>query len=684
MENYLQGVLLYLRIHPFAGELFAFFVAFLESLPVIGTIIPGTVTMTVVGILIGTDALPCIKTLIIVSLAAFAGDCIGFAAGYWYNERIRTVWPFRKYPKWLAMGEAFFKKHGGKSIVIGRFFGPARSTVPLIAGLLQLSWLRFCIAAIPSAALWAVMYTGPGIILGALSRELPKGESTRFFLYGLLVIALIWLVFWLIQHFFIQLVRMINKITDRCWSYLSHKNGGRFFIRLITNQQNPSDHHQLTLFLTAAISAILFLIVFFDVRLHEGLTHWNYPIFHLLQTIRTPFFNTLFVVVSIMGMPVTLIMISLLLTTGLFIKKQWRTAAHLLSGLVLSSGAVFIFKKLSHSTRPQGFEIITNDSSFPSGHTTLSFTIFGLIAFFAAQIMPKKLRWIPYALATMITITVAVSRLYLGAHWFTDIIGAALLALPVVLVCIISYRRMPSLHGALRLKPLFSSVLLLMSLMIPWAISLPLHFKKECYGSTPTWVKQQITLKDWWKFPQRYTPLYRNNRLGDPFQPFNVQWQGSINHITRVLESHGWTPIPSGSKLKSTLQRLSSIQAQYHTALLPWLYHDKPPALFLIKHLPSRKRIIELRLWESNIHLQPGNKPLWLGATDILIPPKKAMSLKGRTTISLENNAGLTQLHSDTVHFLRKYVTISQNDRPEKIHALKWDGKILLIRDLRQ
>ena len=683
MEHYLHEIMAYLRLHPHIGALFTFVVAFLESLPILGTLIPGSITMTLIGVLIGTDALPGVWTVFIASFAAFMGDCTGFAIGYWYNERLRTIWPFRKYPKWLTMGESFFKKHGGKSIIIGRFFGPARSTVPLIAGLLRMTWLRFSIAAIPSAVLWALMYMVPGIILGALSREVPKGESTRFFFYGLLIILTVWLLFWLIQHFFIQLVKIINRITDRCWRYLSKKNTGRFFIRFITNQQNPRDHHQLTLFLLGFISTILFLFLFYSVLMHSGMTHWNYPIFHLLQTIRTPRLDQIFTVISIIGMPVTVTFTALFTAAGFALFRQWRATAHLALGLFLSSGAVWVFKKLSHSARPEGFVFVEHDSSFPSGHSVLSFTIFSLIAFFIAQTLPKKHRWIPFVLMSVLIFSVGVSRLYLGAHWLVDIIGAFLLALPIVLLCVINYRRMPHSASTFYIKPLFLSILLLIAFVLPNTLNIARKYTQQLSNCKPTWLKQNIPLARWWESPQNFTPLFRHNRLGRPFQPFNVQWQGSLTLITQQLESRGWVIIPNQNKmkLKTTLQRFSSLKAQYHTALLPWLYRDKPPVLFLIKHLASRKSIIELRLWESNIVLLPDNRPLWLGATDVLTPPTTLVPLKSHAKISLRNSGGLSELYQDTNGFTRKYVTVPVDQNPREIKLLEWDGQILLIRD---
>lgn len=682
MENhYIQLIQNYLTLHPHIGLVFTFIVAFSESLPIIGTIVPGSITMTLIGVLVGMGIMPAMLTLVIASIAAFIGDCIGFILGYTYNHRIRTIWPFKNRPHWLSAGEKFVAKHGGKSIVLGRFIGPARSTVPLIAGLLRLSWIRFSIAAIPSAFLWALMYTVPGMMIGALSREVPKGETTRFFLYGLGILAVIWLCFWLIQHFFIQLARFINHVTDRCWRYLSHKNGGRFFIRLITNQQNPRDHHQLTMLFSGLLSGILFLILFWKVR-HFGVWQGlNYSPFHLLQSIRTPLFDKLFIVITIMGTPKIIAVMSVLMTMLLFIKKQWRTATHFFAGFILSAGAVLVFKVLSHSPRPQGFEFVAPTSSFPSGHTTLSFVMFTLLAFFSTQIIQKKYHWIAWTLACPFILLVAFSRLYLGAHWFSDIVGSFLLGFTIVTVCIISYRRMPNAHSKLHLNSRFAILSLLIGLGIPWFISIPYGFQKNLARYTPIWFQQKITIEAWWNNPLLYTPLYRNDRFGKPFQPLNVQWQGSLNAITKTLMTTGWRPVSSQKKLQRALQRLASVDAQYHLPLFSWLYRDKPPVIFFIKPILKKNQVIEIRLWDSNIHLQPGNQPLWLGETDILIPPKKLLSLKERARISLQNAGGLNVLMNSTTHFERKFITVSASQWPDTIRKLEWDGKILLIRE---
>jgi hypothetical protein len=305
------------------------------------------------------------------------------------------------------------------------------------------------------------------------------------------------------------------------------------------------------------------------------------------------------------------------------------------------------------------------------------------MAFLIMQISAKKYRWVPYTFSCILITFVAFSRLYLGAHWFADIIGSILLGLTILLLCIISYRRMPRKSSALRLSPLSATILLLVSLCIPWSINIASELAAVIHDTTPIWPKQKITVENWWRSPLRYAPPYRNNRLGKSVQPFNVQFQGDLQAITNTLENKGWVPIVNNpkSKLKTTLQRFASHQGEYHMPILPWLYQNKLPVVVLIKHIPSHKRIIELHLWESEIHFQPDNKPLWLGTIDIRIPPKELLSLKERTKISLANGGGLNELYIDTIHFRRRIIKIPAQSQAPAIKKLQWNGKILLIRE---
>ncbi|MDP1574297.1 MAG: LssY C-terminal domain-containing protein [Coxiellaceae bacterium] len=674
-----QIILAYLHQNPQMGIWFAFAIAFSESLPIIGTIIPGSITMTIVGVLMGSGGLPLLPTLLVASVAAFLGDCIGYSLGFYYNERLRTMWPFKNHLKWLTMGETFFKKHGGKSIIVGRFFGPARSTVPMVAGLLKLSWLRFIFAAIPSALMWATIYLIPGVLLGALSREIPKEETTRFLIYGVCGIIILFTAFWAVQRFFTELSRGINKLTDRCWQKLMHRHSGKIILRLIANQENPRDHHPLTFLFCAVFSGTLFLILFFNVRMHGVLTSINYPTFHVLQSIRSTSLDHFFTAFTVFGEPKSVPCVAVLLSLGLWFLKQKRAAIHLIITTALAIGAAGFFKLLSHSARPNGFFKIDHSSSFPSGHVTISLAVFFFIAHLFAHRLPRSIRSIPYVIAAILVLFIGFSRLYLGAHWVDDVIGAILCGTTILLLCIISYRRLPSKMNAQHLSAKKTVAVLLIGLITPSLLFFPLDYMKTLRNMQPVQSNQVITLEDWWNSPEINVPLYRNNRFGKPFQPFNVQWKAPLQTIEKNLTANGWQSIEIHPKLKTTLARFGSNDAKYHMPLFPWLYQDQMPALIMIKHIPMQKRVIELHLWNSNIHFMSQKDPLWIGTIDIRIPPKILLSLKDQTKISLVGDGGLSELYEDTSSCERKYISSSTTSIPNDIKALKWDGNILII-----
>ncbi|MES9896122.1 MAG: VTT domain-containing protein, partial [Candidatus Thiodiazotropha endolucinida] len=92
--------------------------------------------------------------------------------------RLRGFWPFNRHPATLQRGITFFQRYGGKSVALGRFFGPVRAIIPLVAGMLGMPPLRFLAANILSALVWAPAYLLPGIVFGA-SLELASEVAFR-------------------------------------------------------------------------------------------------------------------------------------------------------------------------------------------------------------------------------------------------------------------------------------------------------------------------------------------------------------------------------------------------------------------------------------------------------------------------------------------------------------------------
>ena len=104
----------------------AFLFAFVESLPFIGSLFPGMLTMPPIGWLIAKKVIPTLSTLSVILVGGMLGDYVGYFLGIFGKNILRKKFTASKNPYWFHAGERFVKKHGPLSIIIGRFIGPFR------------------------------------------------------------------------------------------------------------------------------------------------------------------------------------------------------------------------------------------------------------------------------------------------------------------------------------------------------------------------------------------------------------------------------------------------------------------------------------------------------------------------------------------------------------------------------
>ena len=143
-----------------------FVVSFGESFVFLSFVFPGTTVLLAAGALVPSGTLPFWPVLLGAIFGAVIGDAISFWVGRRFGHLLDNRWPFTRHPEVLARGYAFFDKHGAKSIYIGRFFGPLRALVPLVAGVTRMSTSRFWLANVVSAFIWAPALMVPGAVAG--------------------------------------------------------------------------------------------------------------------------------------------------------------------------------------------------------------------------------------------------------------------------------------------------------------------------------------------------------------------------------------------------------------------------------------------------------------------------------------------------------------------------------------
>lgn len=676
MHHLFNTIAHYLQLHPIMGIWFAFAIAFLESLPIIGLIIPGSITMTAIGAMIGAGWLPGYITLSIATLGAFMGDIVSFLLGYIFKDKLRNIWPFKQHPKIISFSTEFIGKHGGKSILIGRFVGAARSAVPMVAGLLHLSWIRFLLAAFPTSILWTIAYTLPGILFGAFSLEIPPKLLTEYLIVGVLIISLLWLSYWLIQRFFNKIWSYYHDKMNDCWLFL-HRHSKDNLASYICNRQDPTCHLQLSRCLMTVIFFFLFIIIAVNVLLKFALFQINLPLFNFVQSLRIHHLDSFFVIITLMGSPECAGLIGIGVSGILALAKQWRASLHLFIATLMSFLAVSAIKWMQFNPRPSGFMLVSPSSSFPSGHTTISLVVFGLLTFFTAQYF-KKHRGIIYTITSIFIACIGSSRLYLGAHWFLDVIGGIFLGLTILLLTIIHYQRLPTPTSSLRIRPCLWLLLSFLFTLFVWLFSIYHGYKTTLYSTAPFQEKMTVFTKNWWRNPLNYLPVYRNNRFGYPVQPLNIEWADSLNHIQNTLLANHWQIITRDNHVKDTIQRLSSNQPQYHLPLFELLYGNERPTLILYKPTTDNSAIYVLRLWNSHIELN-GKIPLWIGMLNKELSfPKKIIALHQVVTSFSDINAPKV-LFNNTDRWQIKSSLVLENSSSNKSLKYPWDGKIWLF-----
>ena len=116
MESHLQALTSYFSAHPGLALGAVFAAALLESLALVGTVVPGSTIVFVGGVLVGLRALDAGWTAAAAVSGAVLGDGISFWLGRHHHERLRAMWPLRTHPAWFERGQAYFALHGGKSV----------------------------------------------------------------------------------------------------------------------------------------------------------------------------------------------------------------------------------------------------------------------------------------------------------------------------------------------------------------------------------------------------------------------------------------------------------------------------------------------------------------------------------------------------------------------------------------
>lgn len=385
MIQWFDSLSLWLSANPEWLGLAIFLLAFSECLAIIGLLVPGTVLLFAAAALAGSGALSLGSILLLAWCGAVLGDLLSYATGRYFHQDIRRLPGLRHHPQWLAGADLYFQRYGIASLLIGRFIGPLRPMLPMVAGMFDMPAGRFIAVSLLASIGWALAYVLPGWATGAALR-LPLPE-----------------------HFWPQLGLLAAGIAGVA-AISAHSS--------LLGRRHAS--------LLASLGAGLLLL---GVMLAwPVLGDFDQGLLTLIQNQRNSALDGLMLGLTLLGEAPIQLLAAVALLLALLIGKQWRAAAFAgttLLGTALCNGAL---KQLFARSRPDILLEPLSSFSFPSGASSTSFALFLLLAVLAGRGQPPRLRLTWVALASLPALGIASSRVYLGVHWPSDIIAGALLA----------------------------------------------------------------------------------------------------------------------------------------------------------------------------------------------------------------------------------------------------------------
>ena len=162
-ETIKLSLMAFLKGHQIIAPLIVGLLAFGESLAIISILIPATAILLGIGYLIAEGGLPFLPIWFGAAVGAYLGDSLSYTLGFYFKKKVFRLWPLYRFPQMIFKGRRFFRRYGLISVFIGRFFGPVRAVIPLIAGVFQMPWKIFQLSNLISALIWSFMLLAPGI-----------------------------------------------------------------------------------------------------------------------------------------------------------------------------------------------------------------------------------------------------------------------------------------------------------------------------------------------------------------------------------------------------------------------------------------------------------------------------------------------------------------------------------------
>lgn len=376
----------------------------------------------------------------------------------------------------------------------------------------------------------------------------------------------------------------------------------------------------LRLTVTLIIAGFLlanFVSILITVKSKGSFTNIDTRILNQIPNIRTPLQDTIFRTITMLANTEAAILLTITAAAVLWRKHQRLLAIFFIFVSAGEESVTYVIKHLVGRMRPDRvlslFE--ENSYSFPSGHVVRATVLFGLIAYLIYKsYVSTRIRLATGAIYLLSVFLVALSRVYLGVHYPTDVWGSVLLG-GTLLTLVIGVLEITSRHkvfGLKRVNVINRTIVAVPVILVIFALlSAPVFVRFSPVMITPAFKTLQ-SIND--KSVQQL-PLYSETLTGTRMEPISFIYVGYQDQIVQLFKSHNWEKADP-STINNTLRALAvGLQGrQYSTApVTPSYLNSKPEKIAFEKstELHSLRQRHHTRLWQTGYALADG-RPIWV------------------------------------------------------------------------
>lgn len=613
----------YLGQNPQLALAIVFLISMGEALLIVGLFVPSTVVLVGAGTLVGSGKLDFWPIFVATTIGAIVGDAVSYWAGRIYGTQLKRLWPLSHYPGLVLRSELFFADHGGKSIAIGRFVPGVKAVIPGIAGMMGMSHSRFVTINVLSAIVWAFTHLFPGILIGK-GLAVASAVSGRFavVLFGL--IACVFIAAWLIRIVVMSAIPILIRWQTRFVGYAARRpqRGWQWLAETLA-PDNPRALRVVLLSAVLATAAIGFASLLEDLLARDTLIYADVSIANLVQSVRNTPADRVLVALTMAGDGSVLTVLGAVIVAWLVWRRAWAIAGA--AAISMAAAALFVpfVKIVLQRARPLEIFGTADFYTFPSGHATLATVVFGILAVLVGLSVGRWGKAVIFACAGAVIVAIAFSRIYLGAHWPSDVAAGFLFGVAMTAGFALTLEA----TRPEKIAPVgLAAVALVVYAISSVAYVYQGHAAAMAFYNVPKQVEVS-TVARWLDGGWSALPARRIELTGETGERFLAQWAGPEEQLAALVSANGWTIVPTWS----WVDVLAYADGRNDIDVLlprPSLHEGRLAALSATRPAPGEdgSRLV-LRAWLADTVLAEGDRKLPLMLVSVTLERKKELPI---------------------------------------------------------